>query len=386
MAQAINYRELKRRLELDGGARTSRHLAEALESGALRPVDFSLRELAESLIPEGRSWVRTLEPRGESQSELWESGDGVDLTAFSQVTGSVVRRAILDAYEQEMFVASRLVRTIPTRLDGERIAGATRIAAAELEVGPGMPYPRLGFAEDFVETPRTTKRGLIVPVTREAVFFDRTHVVLQRAEEVGSVLGVNKERRLLDAMMGLSESYRWNGETYPTYATSGGWVNSLSGNALADWTSVDKAEQLLGEMRDAVSGDPILVQPNAVLVMPAARHAAQRVFQAAQIGFENGAHSTLAPNPLARYAVVESRLAYQQVVASGVSAAAAKQWWFLGNFGKAFAYMENWPITVSQSSANSEADFNNDILVQYKASERGAITVLNPRYVVKCTG
>lgn len=48
--------------------------------------------------------------------------------------------------------------------------------------------------------------------------------------------------------------------------------------------------------------------------------------------------------------------------------------------------MENWPITVAQSAQNSEADFNNDVVVRFKASERGAAAVLNPRYVVKCTG
>ena len=61
-------------------------------------------------------------------------------------------------------------------------------------------------------------------------------------------------------------------------------------------------------------------------------------------------------------------------------------WWFLGDFRKAFAYMENWPITVTQSPPNSEADFNQDIVIRFKASERGAAAVLNPRYVVKSTG
>ena len=34
-------------------------------------------------------------------------------------------------------------------------------------------------------TPQTAKRGFIVPVTKEAIFFDRTNLVLQRAAEVG---------------------------------------------------------------------------------------------------------------------------------------------------------------------------------------------------------
>ena len=49
--------------------------------------------------------------------------------------------------------------------------------------------------------------------------------------------------------------------------------------------------------------------------------------------------------------MVESRLAYRRLIAAGQTAAAAKKWWFFGDFRKAFAYMENWPITVTQSPA-----------------------------------
>jgi len=112
-----------------------------------------------------------------------------------------------------------------------------------------------------------------------------------------------------------------------------------------------------------------------------------RVVNAAEITYTGGAATaTTAANPLGNYRVHESRLAYRRIVASGVAAADAKKWWFIGDFKKAFAYMENWPITVTQAPLGSEADFNNDVVLRFKASERGAAAVLNPRYVVKCTG
>jgi hypothetical protein len=125
-----------------------------------------------------------------------------------------------------------------------------------------------------------------------------------------------------------------------------------------------------------------------VLVMPAYRHAAHRVFNAAEISYAtpSAPTTTLAANPLGNYRVHESRLAYRRIVESGVAAADAKKWWFIGDFRKAFAYMENWPITVTQAPVGSEADFNNDVVLRFKASERGAAAVLNPPYVVKCTG
>jgi len=385
---SLNYKELKRRYELDGAEQTVRHLCEALATRELAPEDFSLRDLAETLVPEGRQWVRLLDPRSSGGVSVLESTEGVDVTAFLNVTAQVVHSKILEAYTQEAFVASKLVQTIPTRLDGEKIPGASRVADAVDVVGAGMPYPHLGFGEDYIETPSTAKRGFIVPVTKEAIFFDRTHLVLARAAEVGEILGLNKEKRLLDLVVGVTNNFKHNGASYNTYYTATPWKNQLAANELVDWTDVDAAEQLFAEMLDPATGEPVLVRGTTVLVMPAYRHAAHRVFNAAEITYTGGgaATATTAANPLGNYRVFESRLAYRRIVASGVAAADAKKWWFIGDFRKAFAYMENWPITVTQAPLGSEADFNNDVVLRFKASERGAAAVLNPRYVVKCTG
>ena len=387
----IKYRELRRQYELDGPAATFKHLSEALQQHNLKPEDFSIRDLAEGLVPEGHQWVRTMDPRSIGGVNLLEAGEGVDVTAFLNITGQVIYSKIMEAYTQAAFVVSKLVDTVPTRLDGEKIPGIGRIKDEITEVHPGMPYPHVGFGEDYIETPSTTKRGLIVPVTREAIFFDRTNLVLSRAAEVGEILGLNKEKRLLDLVIGATNNYKWKGTDYSTYYASGDggpWVNVIDDNELVDWTDVDAAEQLFADILDPNTAEPVLVQATTVLVMPAYRHAAHRVFNAAEITYtgDGAATATTAANPLGNYTVAESRLAYRRIVASGEAAADAKKWWFLGDFRKAFAYMENWPITVTQSPTGSEADFNQDIVVRFKASERGAAAVVNPRYVVKSTG
>ena len=384
----LNYRELRRRYELDGPQQTVSHLSESLRERHLKPEDFSIRDLAEALIPDGRQWVRLLDPRAATPVSLTEATDGVDVTAFMNITGQVIYAKVLDSYQQEAFVASKLVQTIPTRFDGEKIPGVTRVEENLDEIGPGMPYPHFGFGEEYVETPSTSKRGFIVPVTKEAVFFDRTNLVLARAAEVGEVLGLNKEKRLLDTILGITNTYNFSGSILNTYSSSGAWTNILPSNELIDWTNVDAAEQLFAENLDPNTGEPILVSGTTVLVMPAYRHAAHRVFNATEITYAaDGAFTaTSAANPLGNYRVEESSLAYRRIVSSGVSNDDAKKWWFIGDFAKAFAYMENWPITVTQAPLNSEADFNNDIVLRFKASERGAAAVLNPRYVVKCTG
>ncbi|MCE9546915.1 MAG: hypothetical protein K8T25_15680 [Planctomycetia bacterium] len=384
----IKYRELKRRFELDGPEKTTAHLCEALRERELKPEELSLRDLAETLIPDGSQWVRHLDPRTDGGVSLLEATDGVDVTAFLNVTGQVIYSKIMEAYTQEAFVVSRLVDTVPTRLDGEKIPGIARVADDIQPIHPGMPYPSLGFGEDYIETPSTTKHGFIVPVTKEAIFFDRTHLVLSRAAEVGEVLGLNKEKRLVDLLIGATNNYKWNGTAYNTYQAAAPWINVKTGNALVDWTNVDAAEQLFADILDPYTGEPVLVQANTVLVMPAYRHAAHRVFHAVDITYtaDGAATATTAANPLGNYQVFESRLVYRRIVAAGTSASDAKKWWFVGDFKRALAYMENWPITVTQAPQGSEADFQNDVVVRFKASERGAAAVLNPRYVVKCTG
>jgi hypothetical protein len=384
----LKYRELKRRYDLDGADQTVTHLSEALREGHLKPEDFSIRDLAEALVPDGREWVRLLDPRSAGGVSVLESNDGVDVTAFLNIAGQVIYSKIMEAYTQEAFVVSKLVDTIPTRLDGEKIPGISRVTDEIDEVGPGMPYPHLGFGEDYIETPSTTKRGFIVPVTKEAIFFDRTHLVLTRAAEVGEVLGLNKEKRLIDLVIGTTNNYKWKGTTYNTYQTSTPWINSLATNELVDWTNVDKAEQLFADILDPSTGEPVLVRGTTVLVMPAYRHAAHRVFSAAELTFtaSGSTTATVAANPLTGYRVFDSRLAYRRIIAAGIAAATAKKYWFVGDFRRAFAYMENWPITVTQAPLGSEAEFNNDIVLRFKASERGAAAVINPRYVVKNTG
>jgi hypothetical protein len=384
----LKYRELKRRYDLDGAEQTASHLSEALREGHLKPEEFSIRDLAEALVPDGREWVRMLDPRSAGSVSVMEAGEGVDVTAFLNITAQVIYSKIMEAYTQEAFVVSKLVETIPTRLDGEKIPGIARVSDTVGEVGPGMPYPHLGFGEDYIETPSTTKRGFIVPVTKEAIFFDRTHLVLSRAAEVGEVLGLNKEKRLVDLLIGVTNNYKWKGTSFNTYQTTTPWINTLATNELIDWTNVDKAEQLFADILDPATGEPVLVRGTTVLVMPAYRHAAHRVFHAAELTFTaaGSATATVAASPLSGYRVHDSRLAYRRVIASGVAAADAKKWWFVGDFQRAFAYMENWPITVTQAPLGSEAEFNNDIVLRFKASERGAAAVLNPRYVVKNTG
>lgn len=393
----INYKKLRAQYDRLGGEESCRLLTEAIDGGDIDINAFSIKECAMEMI--GRPAVEAMDPR--NSSSILEAGDGVDVTAFSNITGQLLISKLMESYTQEAFVLSGIVPNIPTRLDGEKIPGISKTTDNVQGVQSGMPYPSMGFGEDYVETPSTTKRGFIIPVTKEAIFFDRTNLILQRAAEVGEVLGINKEKRLLDLLIGATNNYKWKGTTYDTYSTTGtgaatgdaggasltNVINSLT-NTLTDWTDVDEVEQLFANILDPNTGEPVLVSGNQILVCPAYRHAMNRIINATEIRYtaSSAAPETISSNPLNGYSGHVSRLMYRRLIANSIAAGDAAKYWFVGDFAKAFAYMENWPIQVVQSPANSEAEFTQDILVRYKASERGAAAVMNPRYVVKSTG
>ena len=370
---SINTRELRKRIELDGAERTAEHLTESLKQGDLQPDDFSIRDLAESFLPGGLTQIEQMEVLTEDIA-----------IPYVNTIGAVIDTKIKEAYNQEIFAASQLVRTIPTRLDGEKIHTFGTIANENLAVAVGGNYPTARINADYIETPGTGKHGLIIPVTKEAVFFDQTHHILERAAEVGEMLALNKERRILDMILGITNTYKQNNVQRDTYSaeSSHPWKNLLTGNELLNWESIETAEDLFGEMIDPISGNPILIEPNAVLVMPPKRHLAHRLFYASSISYGDGSSGMTLRNPFARYRLVSSRLAYQRLK-SQPDVTSLEKIWFLGNFRKAFAYMENWGITVSRSIPGSESDFTQDIVVRFKASERGTPAVIDPRYVVK---
>jgi hypothetical protein len=391
----IRVPELRQMIRTLGARETCRMITESLQAssrgeiGHMKPSDFSIRELAEGLVEDGREWVQSMSP-AYAGSSVTESVGAVDTTTFSNITGQLLINEIMDAYQSPAFAISSLFRVMSSRLSGERIPGIGKIGDKSEVVDEMMPFPHVGFGEDYIDTPATTKRGLIVPVTKEAIFFDRTGLLLENAREVGESLAINKEKRCVDVMIGVVNNHKWKGTAYNTYQASTPWINLLAGstNDLVDWTDIDAAEQLFSEVLDPNTGEPIAINVNSIVATPARRHALNRILNATEIRFKaSGADTeTLARNPVTGYNPLTSQYLYSRLVASGLTAAQAKATWFMGDPSRAFRYVENWPLTVVQAPQNSEAEFNQDVVARFKASERGVAAVFNPRYMVKVNG
>lgn len=357
------------------------------DAGGFKPSDFSIRQLFEQFVPNGRELVDSWNPRQGGGVSLLEAGDTVQTAAFANISGQIVYNAILEKYMAEELVFSKLIPTQPTQFNGEKIAGIGQMGDMAEIVGESQPYPTVGVHEDWIETPQTTKRGMIVPVTKEAIFFDRTGVLLERCGEVGEWLGVNKEKRAIDCVIDentTTHRYRWRGTTHATYQTSTPWDNVTASNALVDWTDIDAAEQTMAALVDPNTGEPIMIVPKHLIVNRELLYTARRIVNATELsvatpGFATTGNptETKTANPISGYSIVTSVLLASRM--------ATDTSWFIGDVTKAFRYMENWPLAVVQAPANSDDEFKRDIVQQFKASERGQYATFEPRAMNKST-
>lgn len=354
---------------------------------------INLHEIFREFVPDGGEILQSWSPQsGGPQSGIRLHEAGVNTAMFSNITGQIVFSMILDEWNDPVYIADSLVTNTPTSFSGERIPGIGAIGDEAEVIGEGEAYPMAGVSEEWIETPETTKRGFIVPVTKEAIFFDRVGLVLKRAGDVAKWLRVNKEKRVLDAVLGITNTYTRNGgATTNTYGDNSGthdWDNLAASNALADWTDIENALLLFDDLVDPNTGEPVLVNPNTIIVPTALSSTAQRILSATEVReVTNTNTTTISANPLAMPRTGGTNAASWNVVSSQYVKArsSSASTWFIGEPQAAFAYMENWPISTTEAPTNSEMEFTHDIVSRFKVSERGVPAVIEPRKMVKST-
>jgi hypothetical protein len=357
-----------------------------LAKGHIKPNEFSIADLFESLVTDGRELRRLFNPQLGPTSILAEAAGAVASSDFSSITGQIVYSMMMQDLQPENFPFQAVIPTQSTQFSGEKIPGIANLGDLAEVVNENEDYPLMGTSEDFIETPETKKRGFIVPITKEAIFFDRTGELLQKCSKVGDSLMLNKEKRAIDCLIDentTAHRYKWKGTTYGSYQTTTPWVNIQTSNGLVDWTDLDAAEQRFNAITDPNTGEPVVVEANTIIVTKQNEQAAARIINATQIVMHAGGYhtsnnvsETQAPNPYrSKYSILTSRLL--------ASRAGTDTDWWLGDPSKYARYMENWPITVTQAPAGNADDFNRDIVAKYKCSERGQYAVVEPRVMVE---
>lgn len=363
------------------------HTARALAEGRLDTGKLSFQGLFYECSGDIRAAMSAIDPnnpRNEGETERLLQEANVNTTLFSNITGQIIYNTLLERYENPAFIGTMLSENVPTKFKQEKIAGITRPGDIGQVVAEGSNYPRLTVSEDFITTPLTTKRGLIIPVTKEAIFFDRTNLVLSRAGEVGHALGLGKEKRILSVVLGVTNNYSRKAAgikaTYATAAQAGGdadidWINKAV-QPLNSYEALDAARILLEAMTDPDTGEPI-DQSQMDIIVPNSLKIKSRLYTGGGV-VEDGSdpvHVTNMPFP--------TTTSHSNPWVDSVGGSSGS--WWAGDFKGAFKYMENWPITVVQAPAGSTEEFNADIVAQFKASEMGVAASVQPRKVAMFT-
>lgn len=364
-----------------------RDIEQAFEEGHIRPRDVELRPLFEYLVPNGHELVRSWAPseQGDRRIQLhdvFSEAGAVTTAAFANVSGQIVFTTTQEQFNNPVLIGDQVCTVIPTEFDGEKIPGVTNLGDIAEIIGEGKDYPLAGVGETWIETPNTAKRGFIVPLTKEAIFFNRTGQLIEKCSKVAESMAINREKRILDAVLGITTLYRRNGgaaqATYGDTHTNGDFDNLVASNALQDWTDIEAAELAFDAITDPDTGEPIIIGGLEIIVPTALKHTARRILNATEVRTVTNTNTTTnGPNSLEAY-----NLHSNQYVKARTSSAST---WFAGDFKGAFAYMQNWPAQSSQAPVNSHDEFHRDVAQQWKITERGAPAVREPRKVVKCT-
>jgi ribosomal protein L34 len=359
----------------------------ALSKKQIRPDEFSIADLFESLVQDGRELRRMFDPRYGDGNIMAEAAGAVTSSDFSTITGQIVYSMMMQDLRPEDFPFQAVIPTQSTQFSGEKIPGIANLGDLAEIVPENEDYPLMGTSEDYIETPETKKRGFIVPVTKEAIFFDRTGELLQKCSRVGDSLMLNKEKRAIDCIIDQNTTahrYKWRGTTYATYQTATPWINVTgAANVLVDWSDIDTVLQVYNGLVDPNTGEPVMVEPTTLIVTKENEQTARRIMNATSITVHTGGYAvtgnlveTSAPNPYPQsYRILTSNLL--------ATRATDDQHWWLGAPERYARYMENWPITVTQAPSGNSDDFNRDIVAKFKCSERGQYAVIEPRVMVE---
>lgn len=404
MAKSLSLREIRemRRMYAESPHDTVRLFREAIDNGQIDKRNLSIRDLFVGLVENGEEVIREFDPRNSKAGiSLVEAGNAVDTSTFANINGQIMYSTVLEKYQLETEIVNEVCETVDTRFSGERIPGIGAIGDESQKIQEGQEYPLIGLNEQYIETPQTVKTGGILPITKEAIFFDRTNILLEMAAEIGRYIGIQQLQAVLGTVMGLTingvnyNTYQRNGTQFNTYLTSGAYVNDLTSgtaNPLVDWTSIQTAEIQQTKILDPNTGLPITVLPNVLLAPPSLKYTAKRILTATEVrstfpGYTStsnppapGNVQMISQNPLENdYKPVTSRWVYYY---QNLGSATANTWYLISR--KSFAWMSNWPVTVVQAPTNSEAEFTQDIVMRYKASFRGAAAVREPRFSIRC--
>jgi hypothetical protein len=386
-----------------GCALMESEIKERFDAGDISTNDFDLGKLfAEAYGDHHYFACRKNGPKGPHSTmatTIMEAAGGVTTAAFANITGQIIYNRLMEGYTNEEFVFTKLIPEYQTEFSFEKMAMVTPIGDKAVTRGEAEPYAIAGLSQDWIRGPVTEDRGFIVPVTWEAIFFDRTGQLTREASEVGHAFGLGKEKRAVDAVIDENAGAKsaalgghrlhWRdvdiGATYNDNTGNHTFDNLAGTNTLIDWTSVDTVDQLFNQILDPNTNEPVAINPVHLIAPKGLEKTATRIQKATTVrvttpGFAVSANpnQTEVANPYAgKFEVISSRYLYNRM--------ATKTSWYYGDVRRALLCFINRKMDVQQAPSNNAAEFERRIVMMWRASEHSNFGTVNSRYLAKST-
>lgn len=388
-------------------------VVEGKEVERIRPTKFSLAQLGrgilgddlfENLYQPGReAYCSKQHQAADMFGVLMEAGEAAvgasafaNINAFTGVVAGLLEISIMEGWNAPEFIGDKLATDDNTKMfEGRKVIGVSRIGDQAEERLPGMPTKRAQIGERWILQPRTVENALACEVLQEAVFLDLTGEVLTNANDVGGWLRYRKELRIIDAWIGVTNTYNYKGNGFNTWQVNGTWNNDLPNNELFHYTQVQNAMILFRDMIDPETNTRVQINPNAMLVQREKILEAGAIVSNGMVQFRDAPGSVVNPqqireypNPMAgKFELIESALVYERINAANglnVSAVNAGKYWWLFEKGKALKYAQNWPLRVQPAAPGQLDMIDRGVVMYVKADERGVPMWYEPRRAVRC--
>jgi len=396
---------------------TKHQIQESFDKKEFKPEDFSLKDMFKGMVKDGRealdNWERDLRRGGH----ITEAVHAIDTGAMANITGQVFFNAIQDAMTMDNFIGDQLVSPFPSNLQGEEKVPGISVVADEFagNVTEGEPYPNIGLSENYITIPAAEKKGGIIGVTKEAIIADRTGILIERMRSLGNGLGLRREKSIIDVVIGAVNPYSYKGEARLTYgdgATAGealGFINEAT-PALVNYTDVQEIAEVFYAILEADTSEPLSHSPDTVICGGNLSWTASAVFNDVQTRLAQDERPILGAGIVAdiiqsiganripdkfQCKILTNEWVTQRLLAGGIAGvgglacdtrALANAMWFIGKPKRAFVWKEIWPLSVEEEPTNSVVQFEQDVVMRFKASYKGVAGVREPRYMIRSDG
>src|SRR5262245_39528690 len=357
--------------------------------------DVSLQDVAHSFLGPGYRDVLPQVGRMVEHFRLREAEGHVvlpshfsNISAFLDTIGGLIDALVMEAYQMPEFIGDQLFETQEARVNGGKMIGVRNDGGVnETSLLEGEAYPTVGLQEAWVDVPNNERFGNVIQINERCFLYDLTGQVQQMATSAGEAVRRKKEIRQADTFLGITNTYARDNAPSTTYLSAAGalpnnYVNA-SQNDLVDWEDIDEAANVLEGNVDPSTGFEISVDRNFDLaIMPQRFLRASTIVKQVTVErlTQGGNMRSFAPDPLFPLNLIRlSRLFYNRLVLSGVSATNAVARWHMGNFRRAFKYRQIVPFQTIDAPLSSE-DTRRDIVMIRVARELGVPFVAEPRW------